>query len=246
MENEKIIIYGGSSLISKELLRILSKDFNQFIIFCRKKNIVEQYIKEFKLENSKIEIFEVDLLDLEKNISIIDKLTDNIRGLIWISGSTGNPDEEYLDLKKCETNIRINFLNPVLLINKIAPKMIIGKKSFIAVITSVAGLRGRSNRLFYSSAKSGFITYLSALRQRLFSKKINVITIIPGYMKTKPFEKGGWKAHSFLIYTPTKAAKIIVSAIKSKKEIVYINFFWRIIMFCINLIPEKIFKRLKF
>ena len=96
MENEKIIIYGGSSLISKEILRILSKDFNQFIIFCRKKNIVEQYIKEFKLENSKIEIFEVDLLDLEKNISIIDKLTDNIRGLIWISGSTGNPDEEYL------------------------------------------------------------------------------------------------------------------------------------------------------
>ena len=47
MENEKIIIYGGSSLISKEILRILSKDFNQFIIFCRKKNIVEQYIKEF-------------------------------------------------------------------------------------------------------------------------------------------------------------------------------------------------------
>ena len=33
MENNYIIIYGGSSLISKKLLEILSKDFNQFIIF---------------------------------------------------------------------------------------------------------------------------------------------------------------------------------------------------------------------
>ena len=166
---------------------------------------------EIPLERAKIEIFEVDLLDLEKNISIIDKLTDNIRGLIWISGSTGNPDEEYLDLKKCETNIRINFLNPVLLINKIAPKMIIGKKSFIAVLTSVAGLRGRSKRLFYSSAKSGLINYLSGLRQKLNKEKINVITVIPGYMKTKPFNI---KAQSFLITSPEKSARIIYDAIK--------------------------------
>ena len=103
--------------------------------------------------------------------SIIDKLTGNISGLIWVSGSTGNPDEEYLDLKKCETNIRINFLNPVLLINKIAPKMVVGKKSFITVLTSVAGLRGRSKRLFYSSAKSALISYLSGLRQKLNKEK---------------------------------------------------------------------------
>ena len=56
MENNYIIIYGGSSLISKELLKILSKDFNQFIIFCRKKNIIQQYISEKKLDNLEIKI----------------------------------------------------------------------------------------------------------------------------------------------------------------------------------------------
>ena len=86
MENNYIIIYGGSSLISKKLLEILSKDFNQFIIFCRKKNIVQQYISEKKLDNLEIKIFEVDLLDLETNLSIIEKLENNICGLIWISG----------------------------------------------------------------------------------------------------------------------------------------------------------------
>ena len=243
MNKNYIIIYGGSSLISKELLKILSKDFDKFIIFCRNKNIVHQYILELKLENLEIKILEADLLDLESNISFIEKLENNILGLIWVAGFTGNPDVEYLDPKKCETNLRINFINPVLLINKILPKMKTGNQSFLAVLTSVAGLRGRSKRLFYSSAKSGLINYLSGLRQKFSKEKINVITVIPGYMNTKPFNIN---APSFLISSPEKSARIIYDAIKKEKEIVYINFFWKIIMFCINLLPEKIYKKLKF
>jgi len=243
MEGNNIIIYGGSSLLSKELLKILSKDFNEFIIFCREKSIIQQYIYEMKLEHLKIKIFEADLLDLETNLSIIEKLENNISGLIWISGFTGNSEEEYLDSKKCEINLRVNFLNPVLLINKIVPKIKTGKKSFIAVFTSVAGLRGRSKRLFYSSAKSALIAYLSGLRQKLNKEQINVVTVIPGYMRTKPFNI---KAPSFLITSPEKSAQIVYNAIKKEKEIVYINFFWKIIMFCINLLPEKIYKKLKF
>ena len=243
MNGEYIIIYGGSSYISKELLKILSKDFNQFIIFCRNKNVVNRYISELQLENLEIKIFEADLLDLKSNVSFIEKLENNILGLIWITGSTGNPDEEYLNPNKCEITLKINFVNPVLLINRILPKMKTGKKSFVAVLTSVAGLRGRSKRLFYSSAKAGLIAYLSALRQKFNKKNINVITVIPGYMSTKPFNI---KASPFLISSPEKSAQIIYNAIKKEKEIVYINFFWRIIMFCINLIPEKIYKKLNF
>ena len=77
-----------------------------------------------------------------------------------------------------------------------------------------------------------------------FSKeKINVITVIPGYMNTKPFNI---RAPSFLISSPEKSARIIYNAIKKEKEIVYINFFWKVIMFCINLIPEKIYKKFNF
>ena len=115
--------------------------------------------------------------------------------------------------------------------------------SFIVALSSVAGLRGRAKQLFYSSAKSALITYMSGLRQK-FDKKINIITVVPGYIRTNTFEKGNWKAPSFLISSPHKAAKIIYKAIKYKKEIVYINFIWRLIMFFIVHIPEKIFMKL--
>ena len=243
MSEGNIIIYGGSSYISEELIKILSNDYKKFTIICRNKKYIEDYIKKNNLQNLKINIFEADLLNLESNLSIIENLKKDIVGLIWVAGFTGNPDEEFNDIKKCQENLTINFINPVLLINQIIPKIIPNNNSFIAVLTSVAGLRGRGKRLFYSSAKSGMNAYLSGLRQRIFDKKINVLTVIPGYMSTKPFNI---KAPKFLVCTPKHAAKIIYKSIVKKKEVVYINYFWRIIMIAINFIPEKIYKKLNF
>ena len=138
-------------------------------------------------------------------------------------------------------NYYINLVNPILLIDHLIPKL--ADDSFISVITSVGGMRGRSKRIFYGSAKAGLINYLSGLRQFLCKRKILVNTVIPGYMST---EKFNIKAPKFLITNPNKAAKIIYKAIKNKKEIVYINFFWKIISFILNLIPEKNFKKLNF
>ena len=152
MSEGNIIIYGGSSYISEELIKILSNDYKKFTIICRNKKYIEDYIKKNNLQNLEINIFEADLLNLESNLSIIENLKKDIVGLIWVAGFTGNPDEEFNDIKKCQENLTINFINPVLLINQIIPKIIPNNNSFIAVLTSVAGLRGRGKRLFYSSA----------------------------------------------------------------------------------------------
>jgi short-subunit dehydrogenase len=128
------------------------------------------------------------------------------------------------------------------LISKLTSKIKQNNNSFIAVVTSVAGLRGRQKNFFYGSAKSGMISFLSGLRQK-FSGKINVLTIIPGYIKT---EKLNIDAPALLVTSPEKTARIINEAIKNKKEVIYINFLWRVIMFFLVLIPEKIFKNFKF
>ncbi len=244
MSKKHLIIYGGSSLIARELIKLMSEKFEKITIFCRNEKIVQEYINHF--ENVEFNLIQVDLIELEKNIQLINNISNDIDGLIWIAGYTGDADLEFKDYKEGKKNIDVNFLNPILLINQFIPKFKKDSESFIVGLTSVAGLRGRANRLFYSSAKSGFIAFLSGLRQKLKNSKINVITVIPGYMKTIPFEKGGWTAPSFLITNPEKAAKLIFNGIYKKKEIIYINFLWRLIMIFISLIPEKIFKKLEF
>ena len=240
--SKTILIYGGSSLISKELINIYYQKNYNFIIFCRKKQLMLNDLLNLKLDSGKFKIFETDLVDLQKNLELISNIEQNIDGVIWISGYTGNPEIEFKNVEEASNNIKINFLNPVLIINNLLPKIIDNGEGFLAVMCSVAGLRGRAKNIFYGSSKSGLITYLSGLRQK-FQGKLNILTIIPGYMSTNTFKES---APNFLITSPKKVANIIVKAINKKKEIIYINFFWRIIMFLIKNIPEKIFKKLKF
>ena len=93
----------------------------------------------------------------------------------------------------------------------------------------------KKRKLFYCSAKSGLINFLSGLRQEL-NGKINVLTVIPGYISTNSFNENSYQ---FLITSPEKMSKKIYEAIKKNKEIIYVGGIWRILMF---LILQRIIK----
>ena len=251
MKYENIIIYGGTSEIAIELIKNYINDCNKILVFCTNKNKLLDLFAKFVngvyfFESQKIELVEINLLELDENIKKIKELNNDISGVFWIAGKTGDSKEEYHNIENAKKNLQVNFFHPILIINEISKKMIKDKNSFIGVFTSVAGLRGRKKQLFYSSGKAGLISYLSGLRQKVYADKILVTTIIPGYMNTKPFREGSWKAPSFLVTEPNKVALKVKKGILNKDEIIYINFFWRLIMFIVKIIPEKIYKRLSF
>ena len=242
MMMKKILIYGGTSLLSLELIKIYLKQSYEFIVFTRDKENFKSRVRKLGLDEKKFELYEVDLSNLEENFKLISGIKKNIQGILWIAGETGNALSEFQDPILAKKNIEVNFLHPTLIICKLISKLNTDQENFIAVVTSVAGLRGRKKNFFYGSAKSGMISFLSGLRQK-FSGQINILTIIPGYMSTEKFDLN---ASKFLVTSPERSARIIYNAINNKKEIVFINFFWRVIMFFISLIPEKIFKKLNF
>lgn len=240
---KSIIIYGGTSLLSIEFMKKYNDEIDEFIVICRDKKKLEKKILIYgeKLKN-KIIIHQIDLLDLENNLAFSNSLENHsLDGLFFVMGETGDPELEVEDFEKCSVNYKINLIHPVLIINSLLPKL--KKNSYVCVFSSVAGIRGRALRLFYCSAKAGLISYLSGLRQKLQYRKINVINVIAGYMDTEKFD---YKANKFLISKPAKVINRIYNGIKSKKETIYSSFIWFIISIIIRLIPEKIFKKLKF
>ena len=239
---KKIFIHGGSSLISKFLIEKFKNDFDELYIFCRNINKTKSILEVEKYSDKKIIFFENDLENIKKTTEDLNKLPDDLNGIFWVTGVTGNPDEEYNNPVNIEKNLNINFLHPVLCISLLSTKIVKNNKSFICAFTSVAGLRGRKKRLYYSSAKSGLITYLSGLRQK-FNGKIKIFTVIPGYVSTNTFSEN---ASKILISSPKQCAEIVHKNIKQNKEIIYVNYIWKIIMTIISFIPEKIFKKLQF
>lgn len=139
--------------------------------------------------------------------------------------------------------LHVNLLG-VMSILEIAGKDLVERgEGFIAVISSVAGDRGRQSNYFYGSAKAGLSVYLQGLRNRMYPAGITVTTLKPGFMDTPMTQ--GMDLPKHLVTSPEVAAVKIVRAIDKKKNTAYIPAYWRFIMFMICSIPEALFKRLK-
>ena len=63
---KNVIIYGASSLISLELIKLLNQDISKFFLFCRDKNKIENFLLDNNFEKEKFSIFEVDILDIKR------------------------------------------------------------------------------------------------------------------------------------------------------------------------------------
>lgn len=187
------------------------------------------------------EIIELDLTQ-DINYSVFENVDSDL--LFCATGYLGLGTEDGLyDDKNTEKIIDINYAKLVHVINFFAKKMESKRSGNIIALSSVAGDRGRQSNFIYGSAKAAFTAYLSGLRNYLFSKKVHVMTVKPGFMETKMTE--GLPLNPKLTATPKQAAECIYKAYKKQKNIVYVLPIWRLIMLIIIHIPEFIFKKLK-
>jgi short-subunit dehydrogenase len=140
-----------------------------------------------------------------------------------------------------EAILRTNFLSAVSLITWLANYFETAQRGTLAVISSVAGDRGRKSNYVYGASKGGLNIFLDGVRNRIDRAGVHVLTIRPGFVATP------MTAHlpqSPLFASPQRVAQDILKAIAQRKDVVYVPGFWAPIMFVIRGIPESIFKKL--
>ncbi|MBZ0308192.1 MAG: SDR family NAD(P)-dependent oxidoreductase, partial [Anaerolineae bacterium] len=137
--------------------------------------------------------------------------------------------------------ININFLSTVSILTPLANIFEQQKRGVIAVISSVAGDRGRGSNYIYGTAMGAKSIFLQGLRNRLAKSNVTVLTIKPGFVDTP------MTAHlkkNPLYASPRTVGKAIYKAMKTERDILYVPFFWMFVMMIIRNIPERIFKKL--
>ena len=153
------------------------------------------------------------------------------------------------DQKACEQDVLLavqeftnNGLSVIALLTDLANRMEAQKSGCIAVISSVAGDRGRPSNYLYGAAKGAVTDFCSGLRGRLFRSGVHVLTIKPGFVDTPMTQ--GLALPRWLLATPEKVANDIVKSVDKRRDSLYTPWFWRYIMMIITHIPGPIFKRL--
>jgi hypothetical protein len=112
----------------------------------------------------------------------------------------------------------------------------------IVGISSVAGDRGRGSNYVYGAAKAGFTAFLSGLRNRLSPLGVRVVTVKPGFVRTRMTE--GMKLPPVLTAEADEVGRAIFKAERGG-DVLYVRPVWRGVMAIIRAIPEPVFKRLK-
>lgn len=193
--------------------------------------------------NASVSLHEFDAAKFDQHAAFFDSLTNKPDITITVFGYLGEQSTAEADWKETERILNVNYIGAVSILNIVANYYASQQKGTIIGISSVAGERGRMSNYIYGSAKAGFTAYLSGLRNRLFHKNVQVLTVQPGFVYTKMTEE--LNLPKLLTAQPAEIGVAVYKAVEEKKDIIYVRWFWRWIMLIIKSIPEFIFKKMK-
>lgn len=240
-----ILIIGATSAIAKATARRYAKPANQLYLIGKAEQKLVLLSKDLLARGAaRVEIGTLDVSQFDQHQSVIDVAFQAFGSIDIILIAHGTlPDQKQCqdDHQACIEQININGVGTVSLLTILANRLEQQRQGTMAVISSVAGDRGRQSNYVYGSAKSLVSVFLQGLRNRLHQSGVTVIDIKPGFVDTPmtaAFSKGALWA------SPEKVAADITKAIDKGKHTLYTPFFWRYIMLIIRLIPESIFKKL--
>lgn len=242
---QKILIIGASSAIAEATARRWAARGAALFLVGRKAERLEQIAADLRVRGAaSVACQAQDACARDAHETMLCAAEQAMGGLdVALIAHGSLPDQ-----KACEASVELtlqeidtNALSVIALLTRLAMRFEAQGHGSLAVISSVAGDRGRQSNYVYGAAKGMLTLFLQGLRNRLAKKGVHVLTVKPGFVDTPmtaSFKKGALWA------SPDAIAQGIVSAIDKKRDVVYLPGFWWLIMTLIRHIPERIFKKL--
>ena len=237
-----VLILGATSGIGEAIAYRFVKAGYRLLLTARNVESLSEMTKDLQTRfGVSVHTLTFDALHFNEHKMFYDSLPAKPDVVVCVFGYLGNHAETRKNSEEAFITINTNYIGVVSILDIAANDLEQRKSGCIIGISSVAGERGRKSNYHYGSAKAGFTAYLSGLRHRLFSSRVHVLTVIPGYVRTKMSE--GIKLPPLLTVSPERCADDIYRAFAKRKNVVYTPGIWRYIMFIIRMLPEFIFKR---
>lgn len=243
---KKILVIGASSAIAEHCIRIWAQRGDALYLVGRNHERLQIIANDAGVRGaSQVDHYSMDLNEIDHHAKLIElaiAALGHIDIVLIAHGTLSNQKACEQSVEETLAEIKTNALSSISLLTHLANYLETRRSGSIAVISSVAGDRGRASNYVYGSAKAMITAFISGLRQRLHQSNVTVTTIKPGFVDTPmtaEFKKG------VLWAKPASVAASIVKAIDAKKDEVYVPTFWWAVMLIIKGIPTSVFKKLK-
>jgi short-subunit dehydrogenase len=244
-EPKRILVLGATSGIAQACIRLWAHRGNHLFLVARNADRLAAVAAEARTRGaSYVGTAVADLDQTQHHADLLAHAINSLAGLdiaflaLGVLGDQSKAERSFPDAAQI---IHTNYTAPASLLTWLANYCAQRHAGTLAVLSSVAGERGRKSNYVYGSSKAGLTAFVDGLRNRIDREGIHVITIKPGPVKTTMTE--GMKGHERFADVNQVAASIVKS-IDRGQDIVYVPGKWRLIMAVIRAIPERLFKKM--
>ena len=241
----KILVLGATSGIAEATCRIWATQGASLFLVARNAEKLAAVAADLRTRGaSYVDTAVADLDDTDHHSELLAHAVNSLTGMdiaYLAHGILGDQAEAEQDFNAAAQIIYTNYMAPVSLLTWLANFCVQRHAGTLAVLSSVAGDRGRKSNYLYGSSKAGLSAFLAGLRNRVDREGVHVLTIKPGPTRTAMTAA---MPNSEKFADVDSVAESIVSAIDKRKDVLYVPFQWQPIMFVIRNIPERFFKKL--
>lgn len=244
----KVVVLGAASGIALEVQRQLARLGCELLLVARSPERLTAIQSDLLARGaSQVLCYTADLAAIRSHAGIFDFVRRSFPDydtVLLAYGAMHDQKESEASVDVLLEELNVNFVSASAILTLFAADLEQRRTGCIAVLTSVAGDRGRRSNYVYGSAKGALSLFLQGLRSRLHPAGIQVITIKPGPVQT-PMTDHLPSAARFA--EPELVACDIVRALERRSpDVLYTPKIWRYVMTIVEHIPENIFKRLSF
>jgi len=240
----RVLIIGVTSAIAQSTARLFAAHGDALFLTARNALRLDAVADDLRIRGAaKVATAILEAADYERHQPVIEHAYAALGGLDAVLIAHGTlPDQRQCELSAELTRqqFETNALSVISLLTHLANRFEQQGHGTLAVISSVAGDRGRQSNYVYGTTKAAIDTFMEGLRNRLHPSGVRVLTIKPGLVDT-PMTAGFQK--NLLWATPESVGRGIYKAIE-RGGILYLPWFWRPVMALIRALPEVVFDRM--
>ena len=245
----RAVVIGASSGIGAAIARRLAAEGYVVASLARSKTDLDKLCTEVNkaFGETRALAYENDVTETSKIPPAFQRLLKDLGGidaLIYVAGVMPKIERDEFNLDKDRAMIETNLMGAIAWLGAGAALFQRMKTGKLVGISSVAGDRGRVLNPAYNASKAGLDAYLEALRNRLTRHGVHVLTVKPGFVDTEMLKAS--RSPKFGVISPDRVAAGVWAAMRGGKQLVYLPWYWRWIMFIVRSVPSFIFRRLSF
>src|ERR1700722_6241636 len=226
-------------------MRRLAAQGSRFMLVARNSNRLTAVAQDLLTRGaSTVDTWAMDLDDTAAHpemLAIAAERLGKIDMALIAHGVLGDQHAAEADFEIAAAVLHTNFISTVSLLTWLGNYFQAQRGGTLAVISSVAGDRGRKSNYVYGASKGALNVFLAGLRNRIDRDGVHVLTIKPGFVATPMTARA---PHNGLFASPDQIARGILKAIERRRDVAYLPWFWFWIMLLVRAIPNRLFKKM--